>query len=147
MRKIITIICLIFFMAAAKAQDTSYDRSKFKIWVCKSVDETSWKPVDVTTKIPVGGCITFFFESTYKIKNPGTMRWKIYRIDNGKEVFINQKDQDSVLPEWRRMYYEECDEFRTKGKYVVYFAVKNESDAYYGVHDANYFAKGEVTVE
>jgi hypothetical protein len=126
----------------------SYDRSKFKIWTCKSVDETNWKPIGQTGKITTGSCITFFFESLEKIKNPGTFRWKIYTVgDDGKETFVNQKDQNSKLGEFRRLYYEECDEFRTKGKYRVYFAVKNESEAYYGVIDKDYFAKADIIVE
>jgi hypothetical protein len=126
----------------------TYDRSKFKLWSCKSVDETTWKPVEPVSKITAGSCITFFFESTEKIKNPGTMRWKIYKIEaDGKETFVNQKDQNSRLPEFRRLYYEECSEFSTKGKYRIYFAIKNESEAYYGIVDKDYFARVDLQVE
>jgi hypothetical protein len=45
------------------------------------------------------------------------------------------------------LYYEECDEFKSKGTYHMYFAVKNESDAYYGVRDKEYFAMAEIEVE
>jgi hypothetical protein len=112
------------------------------------VDETNWKPVGILTKIRTGGCVTFFFDSQEKIKNPGTMRWKLYRVEaDGKETFVNQRDQNSRFEEWRRMYYEECDEFRSPGKYRVYLAVKNESEAYYGVRDTAYFAKADIIVE
>lgn len=147
MKSLLAIITT-FFVLALTAQTPASDSAKGKIWTCKSVDETNWKPVDETRTIKAGGCITFFFESQQKIKNPGTMRWKIYKMDAaGNEVFVNQKDQNSVLPEWRRMYYEECDEFRSKGMYVIYFAVKDESEAYYGVHDKIYFAKASLKVE
>ena len=126
----------------------SYDVSKFKIWTCQSVDEVNWKPIGQTAKLKTGGCITFFFESLEKIKNPGTMRWKLYKVEaGGKETFINQREQNTVLEQWRRMYYEECDEFRTPGTYRIYFAVKNDSDEYYGVRDKDYFAKADVVVE
>ena len=125
-----------------------YDVNKFKIYTCKSVDEVNWKPIESTSVIKVGSCLTFFFDSDEKIKNPGTMRWKLYRVDaDGKETFVNQKDQNNLREEWRRMYYEECDEFRVKGNYRMYIAVRNESEAYYGVRDKDYFAKTDFKVE
>ena len=131
-----------------KINGYNYDVSKFKLWTCTSVDETNWKPIDVKSKITTGSCITFFFESTEKIKNPGTLRWKLYKMEpGGKETFINQKDQTLSLEQFRRMYYEECSEFSSKGIYRMYLAVKNESEAYYGVRDKEYFAMAEVEVE
>ncbi len=125
-----------------------YDKTKFKLWSCKSVSK-DWKAVGVTNKIKLGECITFYFESQELIKAPGTMRWKIYKIDDsGKEIaFVNQHDQNTILQAWKRMYYEECDEFREKGKFRVYFAIKNESEAYYGIVDKDYFGKVDITVE
>lgn len=131
-----------------KINGYNYDVSKFKLWTCSSVDETNWKPIGVKSKITIGSCITFFFESTEKIKNPGTMRWKLYKVEaDGKETFVNQKDQDISLEQFRRVYYEECNEFNSKGIYRMYFAVKNESDAYYGVRDKEYFAMAQIEVE
>ena len=125
-----------------------YDVNKFKIWVCKDVDEVNWKPIGVTTKINTGGCIIFFFESPEKIKNPGTLRWKLYRVGpDGKEVFVNQRDQTPKMEEFRRIYYEECGEFNTAGKYKIYLEIRNESEAYYGVLNSNYFASGEINVQ
>jgi hypothetical protein len=131
-----------------KINGYNYDVSKFKLWTCSSVDETNWKPIEVKSKIATGSCITFFFESTEKIKNPGTMRWKLYKVEpGGKETFVNQKDQTLTLEQFRRMYYEECSEFNSKGTYRIYLAVKNESDEYYGVRDKEYFAMAQVEVE
>jgi hypothetical protein len=126
----------------------TYDPAGFKLWTCKSVDDVNWKPIGVITKIKAGGCATFFFDSKEKIKNPGTMRWKIFRTDaSGKETFVAQHDQTSVLEEWRRMYFEECNEFGTPGQYTIYLAVKNESEPYYGFKDTTYFAKASILVE
>ena len=131
-----------------KIEGYNYDKSKFTLWTCTSVDETTWKPVGIKNKITIGSCITFFFESTEKIKNPGTFRWKIYKVEtDGKETFINQKDQSLSLEQFRRMYYEECNEFNSKGTYRMYLAVRNESEAYYGVRDKDYFAMAQIEVE
>ena len=131
-----------------KINGYNYDVSKFKLWTCSSVDETNWKPIGVKNKITTGSCITFFFESNEKIKNPGTMRWKLYKVEpDGKETFVNQKDQTLSLEQFRRMYYEECNEFNSKGTYRMYLAVKNESEAYYGIRDKEYFAMAQVEVE
>lgn len=125
-----------------------YDVNKFKLWVCKDVDEVNWKPVGVTTKISTGGCIIFFFDSPEKIKNPGTLRWKLYKVGpDGKEIFVNQRDQTPKQEEFRRIYYEECGEFSTPGKYRMYLAIRNESEAYYGIRDVDYFASGDINVE
>lgn len=125
----------------------TYDPSRMKVYACKSVDETNWKPVGIVSKIKVNGCVTFFFDSQEKINNPGTMRWKLYRLDaTGKEVFVNQRDQNSRLEAWRWMYYEECDEFRSAGTYRIYFALKNESEAYYGVRDTDVFGMAQIEV-
>jgi hypothetical protein len=147
MKQLFSMILLIMVTANVNAQTPSYDRSKFKLWICRSVDD-NWKAVGETNKIKAGTCITFFFESQEKIKNPGTMRWKIYKLGaDGKEVFVNQKDQTLTLAEWRRMYYEEYDEFKSKGKYRIYIGIRNESEAYYGVIDKDYFAKADLVVE
>lgn len=128
-------------------QDTAYDRSKMKLWTCKSVNEENWTPVGVTNTIKLGECITLFFESQNKINNM-TMRWKLYKVQaDGKQVFINQHDHNTVLPQWRRKYYEECDDIKKKGKYRIYFMIKDEAEAYYGVINDGYFASADFTVE
>lgn len=127
--------------------DIPYDRKQFKIYTCKSIDE-NWKVIDETKKIKAGSCINLFFESTQKLKNLGMMRWGIFKIDeNGKEVYVNQKDQGVELVLWRRLSYEECDEFTTKGHYRIYFSTKDDADAYFGVNNKNYFAKADLFVE
>jgi hypothetical protein len=124
-----------------------YNRSKFKIYTCTSIDD-NWKPIGQTSKIKAGTCINLFFESQDKLKNLGMMRWGIYRVEaDGKETYVNQKDQGVQLAEWRRLSYEECDEFTTKGKYRIYICTKDDADAYFGVNNKNYFAKVDLLVE
>ncbi|MBP6430758.1 MAG: hypothetical protein KA319_03245 [Ferruginibacter sp.] len=135
----------------AKVQNTEsgfpYERKNFKIWTCKSIDD-NWKAIGQTTKIKAGSCINLFFESTQKIKNLGMMRWGIFKVEaDGKETYINQKDQGVSLAEWRRLSYEECDEFKTLGKYRIYISTKDDADAYFGVNNKNYFAKADLIVE
>ncbi len=137
---------------AVKASSTSdgfaYDRNKFKIWTCKSVDD-NWKAIGQTSKIKAGTCINLFFESTIKIKNKGSMRWGIFKIKaNGTEEYVNQLDQGiGALDEWRRLAYEECNAFATPGKYRIYISTKDDADAYYAVNNKNYYAKVDLTVE
>ena len=125
-----------------------YDRKKLKIWTCASVDD-NWKAVGVTNKMKVGGCITLFLESKDKIKNLGSMRWGIFKVEaDGKETYVNQLDQGiGQLQEWRRLSYEECNAFAVKGKYRVYISTKDDADAYFGVNNKNYFAKVDIDVE
>lgn len=128
--------------------DFPYNRAHFKIWTCKSIDD-NWKPIDLVTKIKVGECIQLFFESTDKLKNLGSMRWGIYKINSdGSEEYVNQKDQGiGQLDLWRRLSYEECDEFKTAGTYRIYIASKDDADAYFGVNTKNYFARTDLIVE
>ncbi|HOZ52911.1 MAG TPA: hypothetical protein PLU17_13690 [Chitinophagaceae bacterium] len=134
------------------SQDNSsfpYNRNHFKIWTCKSIDD-NWKPIDIVSTIKVGECVQLFFESTDKIKNQGSMRWGIFKLKaDGTEEFVNQKDQGcgDNLPEFRRMSYEECDEFRSPGKYRIYISTKDDADAYFGVNNKNYFAKVDLIVQ
>jgi len=125
-----------------------YDRTKFKIWTCKSVDD-NWKAIGQTNKIKAGSCINLFFESQNKLKNFGSMRWGIFKIEaDGRETFVNQLDQGiGDLSEWRKLTYEECNAFATKGKYRIYISTKDDADAFYAVNTKNYFAKADLTVE
>ncbi len=50
--------------------DFPYDRTKFKIWTCKNIDD-NWKPIQPVSKIKVGECIQLFFESQELLKNLG----------------------------------------------------------------------------
>lgn len=128
--------------------DFPYNRAHFKIWTCKSIDD-NWKPIEVVSRIKVGECINLFFESTDKLKNLGSMRWGIYKIKpDGSEEYLNQKDQGiGQLELWRRLSYEECDEFRTAGTYRIYISTKDDADAYFGVNSKNYFAKTDLIVD
>ena len=128
--------------------DFPFNRNHFKIWTCKSIDD-NWKPIDEVTKINAGECIQLFFESTEKLKNVGFMRWGIYRIQpDGTEEYVNQKDQGiGQLELWRRLSYEECDEFRNIGKYRIYISTKDDADVYSGVNNKNYFAKVDLLVQ
>ena len=128
--------------------DFPYDRTKFKIWTCKNIDD-NWKPIQPVSKIKVGECIQLFFESQDLIKNLGSMRWGIYRLkSDGSEEYVNQKDQGiGQLDFWRRLSYEECDEFRVAGIYRIYIASKDDADAYFAVNSKNYFAKADLIVE
>ena len=128
--------------------DFPYDRTHFKIWTCKSIDD-NWKPIDAVTKIKVGECINLFFESSDKLKNVGFMRWGIYKVKaDGTEEYVNQKDQGiGQLELWRRLSYEECDEFRTPGIYRIYIATKDDADTYFGVNTRNYFTRTDLIVE
>jgi hypothetical protein len=132
----------------AGAGDFPYNRSKFKIWTTKSIDD-NWKPVGPVSRIKAGTCITLFFDSQDKIKNLGSMRWGIFKLDaTGREVYVNQKDQGiGQLAEWRRLSYEECDEFRTPGTYRIYISSKDDADVHSGVNNKNYFAKADLVVE
>lgn len=125
-----------------------YDRSKFKIWTCKSVDD-NWKAIGQTSSIKAGECISLFFESQEKLKNFGSMRWGIFKIEpDGRETFVNQLDQGiGDLSEWRKLTYEECNAFAAKGKYRIYISTKDDADAYYAVNNKNYFAKADLIVE
>lgn len=73
-----------------------------------------------------GGCITLFFESKDKIKNQGSMRWGIFKVEaDGKETYVNQLDQGiGQLQEWRRLSYEECSAFAVPGKYRIYIYLR-----------------------
>ncbi len=128
--------------------DFPYNRAHFKIWTCKNIDD-NWKPIEVVSKIKVGECVNLFFESTDKLKNLGSMRWGIYIIKpDGSEEYVNQKDQGiGQLDLWRRLSYEECDEFRIAGRYRIYISTKDDADTYYGVNSKNYFAKTDLIVE
>jgi hypothetical protein len=130
------------------SSDFPYRREQFKIWTCKNIDD-NWKPIDVVTSIKAGECIQLFFESKDKIKNLGSMRWGIYKLTaDGREEYINQKDQGiGQLDLWRRLSYEECDEFRIPGTYRIYISSKDDADAYYGVNNKNYFARTDLRVE
>lgn len=125
-----------------------YDRSKFKIWTCKSVDD-NWKAIGQTSKIKAGSCINLYFESTIKIKNKGSMVWGIYKIKaDGTEEYVNQLDQGiGALDEWRRLTYEECNAFATKGNYRIYISAKDDADTYYAVNNKNYYANVDLKVE
>jgi hypothetical protein len=128
--------------------DFPYNRTHFKIWTCKSIDD-QWKPIHVVAKIKTGECVQLFFESTDKLKNLGFMRWGIYKLDaQGAEEYVNQKDQGiGELELWRRLSYEECDEFNTPGRYRIYIATKDDADVYSAVNNKNYFAFTDLIVE
>ena len=130
------------------ADGFTYDRTKFKIWTCKSLDD-NWKAIGQTNKIKAGSCINLYFESQVKIKNLGDMRWGIFKVEaDGKEIYVNQLDQGvGQLTEWRKLTYEECNAFALKGNYRIYISTKDDADAYFGVNNKNYFAKADLTVE
>ena len=137
-------------IANANAGEFRYDRSHFKIWTCASVDEKNWKPIGQTTKIKAGSCITLFFDSKDKLKNEGSMRWGIYKVQaDGTEAVVSQKDQgvNFALEKWSKLYNEECNEFTTKGHYRIYIATKYDSDTHRNVNGDHYFAKVDLEVE
>ncbi|MEN9559468.1 MAG: hypothetical protein RLZZ502_679 [Pseudomonadota bacterium] len=124
-----------------------YDRKNFNIWTTKSIDD-HWKPVGASNKIKAGSCITLFFDSAVKLKNLGMMRWGIYKIlPNGREEYVNQKDQGVQLQEWRRLSYEECSDFASRGQYRIYLSTKDDADVHSGVNNKNYLAKTDLWVE
>ncbi len=135
-------------VANAATDGFRYNRSHFKIWTCKSVDATAWKAVGQTANIKAGSCVTLFFDSIDKLKNEGPMRWGIYKIGaDGTENVVSQKDQAVDWEKWSKLYYEECDEFTTPGKYRIYIATKYDSDTHSNVNGDHYFAKADLTVE
>lgn len=135
-------------VANAGTDGFRYNRSHFKIWTCKSVDETAWKPIGQTTKIKAGSCVTLFFDSMDKLKNEGSMRWGIYRIGaDGSENVVSQKDQAVDWEKWSKLYHEECEDFTIPGKYRIYVATKYDSDTHSNVNGDHYFAKADLEVE
>ena len=135
-------------VANAATDGFRYDRSHFKIWTCKSIDETAWKPIGTTPTIKAGTCVTLFFDSKDKLKNEGSMRWGIYKVGaDGTENVVSQKDQAVDWEKWSKLYYEECDEFTTPGKYRIYIATKYDSDTHSNVNGDHYFAKADLIVE
>ena len=134
----------------ANADGFRYDRSRFKIWTCASVDDKTWTPIGQTTKIKAGSCITLFFDSKDKLKNEGSMRWGIYKVAaDGTEEVVSQKDQgvSFSLEKWSKLYNEECNEFTTSGHYRIYIATKYDSDTHRNVNGDHYFAKVDLQVE
>ncbi|MEO7309748.1 MAG: hypothetical protein ABIX01_05080 [Chitinophagaceae bacterium] len=135
---------------AANKDGFEYDRSQFKIWTCKDVDEKTWKAIAPTGKIKAGSCAVLFFESKTKIKNKGSMRWGIYKVSpEGVEMLLSQKDQGVSLnlTEWSKLYYEECDAFNTPGTYRIYIATKVNSESLSNTNSDNYYQKAELIVE
>jgi hypothetical protein len=145
---ILGLLCGVAAIAQAqKKDDFPHNRAHFKIWTTASIDD-NWKPIGVTSRIKAGGCINLFFESSVKLKNRGPLRWGIFKLDaSGREVFVNHKDQGVQLAEWRRLSYEECSEFATKGNYRIYLSTVDEADVHFAVNNKNYLAKTDLLVE
>lgn len=135
-------------VANAATDGFRYNRARFKIWTCKSVDVTTWKAIGQTSKIKAGSCLTLFFDSMDKLKNEGPMRWGIYRVDaDGTENVVSQKDQAVDWEKWSKLYHEECEDFSTPGKYRIYIATKYDADTHRNVNGDHYFARVDLEVE
>ncbi|MES2773512.1 MAG: hypothetical protein V4722_04985 [Bacteroidota bacterium] len=134
----------------ANADAFEYNRTDFKIWTCKDVDEKTWKPIVPTSKIKAGSCVILFFDSKDKIKNKGVMRWGIYKVSpDGVENIVSQKDQgvNIAMEQWSKLYYEECEAFSTPGKYRIYITTKWNADAHSNTNGDHYYQKVDLIVE
>jgi|GEM_PF-3898500 len=134
----------------ANADAFEYDRSHFKIWTCKDVDDKNWKAIAPTNKIKANSCTILFFDSKDKLKNKGAMRWGIYKLTpDGTEMLVSQKDQgvNINMALWSKLYYEECEAFSTPGKYRIYITTKWNTETLSNTNSDSYYCKADLEVE